>query len=201
MIVSEIMKLTQLLTRYDYTRTFQISIMKDKLVRTPFNETAFHNKVHEHYLGYQGELQKITDKKSEIFIQVNYFGSVLDDVMEFFLKTDQARGMKPHQIIDILFQKGILVDDQARNANKVLKIRNLFAHNYDSPHMMRNVAEMINKMKFELTDFPILPGHTEDSIKELMEKTISKWDVHQKLDFFIHDVVMDIENKAIFMKD
>ena len=175
--------------------------MKDKLVRTQFDETVFHDKVHEHYLGYQGELQICTDKKSEIFIQVNYFHSVLDDIMEFLLKTDQARGLKPHQIIRILFEKGILDDAEAKNANKINKIQNLFTHQYDSPHMLRNVAEIVNKIEIEFTDFPIIPGHTDDSLKELMENAVAKWDMYQKLDFIIHGLVSDIEKKSLFMKD
>ena len=80
---------------------------------------AFDDKINECYLGYMGELQKTTDKKSELFIQVNYFHSCLDDAMEFLLKTDQARGLKPHQIIRILFEKGILDDTEAKKANKI----------------------------------------------------------------------------------
>lgn len=169
--------------------------MKDKLERTPFDETAFHDKVHEHYLGYQGELQKNTDEKLELFIQVNYFHSCLDDAMEFLLKTDQARGLKPHQIIRILFEKGILDDTEAKNANKINKIRNLFAHQYDSPHMIRNAAEIINKIKIELTDISPITGHSTVSVKELMENEMTKWDMYQKLDFLIHELVRGMEKK------
>jgi len=175
--------------------------MKDKLERIPFSQDAFENKVHEYYLGYMGELQKTTDKKSELFIQVNYFHSCLDDAMEFLLKTDQARGLKPHQIIRILFEKEILDDDEAKNANKINKIRNLFAHQYDSPHMIRNIAEIINKIGIELTNVPAMPGHTTDSVKELMENTIAKWDMYQKLDFIIQDLVISMKNKIYRMKN
>ncbi len=175
--------------------------MKDKLERVPFSQDIFNDKVHERYLGYMGELQKTADKKSELFIQVNYFHSCLDDAMEFLLKTDQARGLKSHQIIRILFEKGILEDVEAKNANKINKIRNLFAHQYDSPHMIRNAAEIINKIEIELTDFPPMIGHTTASIKELMGNAMAKWDMYQKLDFLIHDLVMNMENKVILMKD
>lgn len=175
--------------------------MKDKLERVPFSQDAFDDKVHEHYLGYMGELQKTTDKKSELFIQVNYFHNCLDDAMEFLLKTDQARGLKPHQIIRILFEKGILDDVKAKNANKINKIRNLFAHQYDSPHMIRNAAEIINKIKIELTDVPPMAGHSTSSVKELMENTMAKWDMYQKLDFLIRNLVTNMENKIILMKN
>ncbi len=175
--------------------------MKEKLERVPFSQDIFNDKVHERYLGYMGELQKTTDKKLELFIQVNYFHSCLDDAMEFLLKTDQVRGLKPHQIIRILFEKGILEDVEAKNANKINKIQNLFAHQYDSPHMIRNAAEIINKIEIELTDFPPMTGHTTASIKELMENAMAKWDMYQKLDFLIHDLVMNMENKVILMKD
>jgi hypothetical protein len=174
--------------------------MKDKIERTPFDETAFHDKVHEHYLGYRGELQICTDKKSELFIQVNYFHSVLDDAMEFLLKTDQARGLKPHQIIRILFEKEILDDVEAKNANKITKIRNLFAHPSDSPHMLRNVAEIINKIEIESMDSPPMTGHTTASTKEIVENPVAKWDMYQKLDFLIHDLTMNVENKVISKK-
>ena len=174
--------------------------MKDKIERTPFDETAFHDKVHEHYLGYQGELQICTDEKLELFIQVNYFHSVLDDAMEFLLKTDQARGLKPHQIIRILFEKEILDDAEAKNANKITKIRNLFAHPSDSPHMLRNVAEIINKIEIESIDSPPVIGHTTVSTKEIVENPVAKWDMYQKLDFLIHDLTMNVGNKVISKK-
>ena len=173
--------------------------MKDKLERTPFDETAFHDKVHEHYLGYQGELQKNTDEKLELFIQVNYFHSCLDDAMEFLLKTDQARGLKPHQIIRILYEKGILEESDAINANKINKIRNLFAHDYDSPHMMRNAAEIINKIKIDVPVVDIIPSLATASNVELMKEQMSKWDMYQRLDFIIHSLVSDMENKVLFM--
>ena len=69
--------------------------MKDKLVRTPFDIDVYGKKVKERWEGYEGELQRTTDKKSELFIQVNYFHSCLDDAMEFLLKTDLARGIHP----------------------------------------------------------------------------------------------------------
>jgi len=175
--------------------------MKDKLEKVPFSQDAFDDKVHDHYLGYMGELQICTDKKLELFIQVNYFHSCLDDAMEFLLKTDQARGLKPHQIIRILFEKGILDDAEAKNANKINKIRNLFAHQYDSPHMIRNAAEIINKIKIELTGFSPMIGHSTASVKELMENEMAKWDMYQKLDFLIHELVRNMENKVILMKD
>lgn len=175
--------------------------MREKRVRTPFDESTFHEKSQEYFLGYMGELQKSTDKKSEIFIQVNYFGTILDNTMEYLLKTDQARGIKPHQIIDILFEKGILDNTDAINANKIIKIRNLFAHQKDSPHMVRNVAEIVNKIEIELNDIPVMAGHTTDSVKELMENTMAKWDIYQKLDFVIRDLVMGIKNKVRLMKN
>ena len=153
--------------------------MKEKRIRTPFDESAFHEKSQEYFLGYMGELQKTTDKKLEVFIQVNYFGTVLDNTMEYLLKTNQARGIKPHQIIDILFEKGILDNADAINANKIIKIRNLFAHQEDSPHMVRNVAEIVNKIEIELKNIPTMAGHTTDSVKELMENTMTKWDIYQ----------------------
>lgn len=175
--------------------------MKEKRIRTPFDESSFHDKVQEYFLGYMGELQKTREKKLEVFIQVNYFGAVLDNTMEYLLKTDQARGVKPHQIIEILFEKRILDNADAINANKIIKIRNLFAHQKDSPHMIRNVAEIINKIKIELKDVPIMAGHTTASVKELMENEIAKLDMYQKLDFVIRDLVRHIENKIHLMKD
>lgn len=173
--------------------------MKDKLERTPFDETAFHDKVHEHYLGYQGELQKNTDEKLELSIQVNYFHSCLDDAMEFLLKTDQARGLKPHQIIRILYEKGILEESDAINANKINKIRNLFAHDYESPHMMRNAAEIINKIKIETPVVDVIPSLATASNVEFLKEQISKWNMHQRLDFIIHGLVSNMENKILFM--
>jgi len=175
--------------------------MKEKRVRTPFDESIFHEKSQEYFLGYMGELQKTTDKKLEIFIQVNYFGTVLDNTMEYLLKTNQARGIKPHQIIDILFEKGILDNTDAVNANKIIKIRNLFSHQEDSPHMLRNIAEIINKIEIELNDIPSRTGHTTDSVKELMETTMAKWDMYQKLDFLIHELVISMESKVRLMKN
>ena len=175
--------------------------MKDKLERAPFSQDTFDDKVQECYLEYMGELQKTTDKKLELFIQVNYFHSCLDNAMEFLLKTDQGRGVKPHQIIRILFEKGILDDVKAKNANKINKIRNLFAHQNNSPHMIRNAAEIINKIEIELSDFPPMAGHSTASVKELMESVMTKWDMYQKLDFLIHDLVTNMKNKVILMKD
>ena len=175
--------------------------MKEKRVRTPFDESAFHEKSQEYFLGYMGELQRSTDKKLEVLIQVNYFGTVLDNTMEYLLKTNQARGIKPHQIIDILFEKEILDNADAINANKIIKIRNLFAHQEDSPHMIRNISEIINKIEIVLKDIPPMTGHTTDSVKELMGIEMAKWDIYQKLDFIIHDLVMGMENKVRSMKD
>ena len=175
--------------------------MKEKRVRTPFDESAFHEKSQEYFLGYMGELQRSTDKKLEVLIQVNYFGTVLDNTMEYLLKTNQARGIKPHQIIDILFEKEILDNADAINANKIIKIRNLFAHQEDSPHMIRNIAEIINKIEIVLKDIPPMTGHTTDSVKELMGIEMAKWDIYQKLDFITHDLVMGMENKVRSMKD
>jgi hypothetical protein len=174
--------------------------MKDKLVRTPFDQDAFDDKVYDHYLGYQGELQICTDKKSEIFIQVNYFHSVLDDAMEYLLKTKHARNsMKPQQIIKILFDKGVLEEKEAKDAIKINKIRNFFTHGYDTPSIIPNAKEIIEKMEIEFTDFPPMIGHTTVSVKELMENTVAKWGMYQKLDFIIHDLVMDIENKILYV--
>jgi len=44
-------------------------------------------------------------------------------------------------------------------------------------------------------------GHSTVSVKELMENAMAKWDMYQKLDFLIHDLVTNMENKVILMKD
>lgn len=156
-----------------------------KQTRTPFDESEFHDKVQVYFLEYMGELQKTTDKKSEIFIQVNYFNTVLNNAMEYLLKTNKARGIKPHQIIDILFERKIINNTDAINANKIIKIKNLYSHQNDSPHMMRNVAQIINKIE--------LKDQTNHSTKELNENT--EWDIYQKLDLIIYDLIGNIQNK------
>ena len=176
--------------------------MKDKVVRASFVESDFHNKVHDNYLGYIGELQLCKDKKYEIFIQENYFHSVLDDAMEFLLKTPHARnGMKSQQIIRILFDREVLSEKDAKSAVKINKIRNFFAHGYDTPNIIHNAEEMIKKIKLELTDFSSIPGNDDVSVKELMEKACTEWDMYQKLDFVIHGLVIDIKNKVLFIKN
>ena len=43
-------------------------------------------------------------------------------------------------------------------------------------------------------------GHTTASTKEIMENPVAKWDMYQKLDFLIHDLAMNVENKVISKK-
>ena len=181
---------------------FSISCMKEKLVRTPFDQNTFEDKVHERYLGYMGELQRCADKKLELFIQVNHFQSILEDSMEFLLKTDQGRGgMKTKKIIRILFERGILDEKDAKVAIKITQIRNFFSHESDTPNIQADAEKIINKIEIDIPTIPPLLNFPETDIKELMKKTISEWDMYQKLDFIIHGLVLGIENKVHFLKD
>lgn len=164
--------------------------MKEKLIRTPFDYNVYEEKVHERWLGYQGELQKCTDKKSEIFIQVNYFHSVLDDVMEFLLKSAHARGsVYPKSAIKVLFDKEILSEYGAKSANKLNKIRNLFSHDYHNPNIQPNAEKIIKSITIELTNLGIVLDETSDM------------DNYEKLNLLVFDLIIDIETYIRNHKD
>ena len=175
--------------------------MKDKLVITPFSQDAFDDRVKKRWEGYNGELQRTTDKKLELFIQVNYFHSCLDDAMEFLLKTDQARGMHPKKIIRILFERGILEDKDAKDAMKINQIRNFFAHDYHNPNIQDDAKKIINKMEMEIPGLTVQPDGTFSDHSELVKQMEESFDMYQKLDFIIHGLTMDMKNKVLFMKD
>jgi hypothetical protein len=175
--------------------------MKDKLVRTPFDIDAYEKKVKERWEGYEGELQRTTDKKSELFIQVNYFHSCLDDAMEFLLKTDLARGIHPKKVIRILFEKSILEDKDAKDAIKINQIKNFFAHDHHKPNIQSDAEKIINKMKIEILGLTVQPDGTFTDYSKLVEEMEESFDMYQKLDFIIHNLTRDIEHKVIFMKD
>jgi uncharacterized protein YutE (UPF0331/DUF86 family) len=164
--------------------------MKEELVRTPFDHNVYEDKVYERWLGYQGELQKCTDKKSEIFIQVNYFHSILDDAMEFLLKSSHARGgIHPKSAIKILFDRGILSKSGAKSASKLNKIRNFFAHDYNNPDIQSNAEKIIKSISIELTHLGIVLDET------------SPIDYYEKLNFIIMDYVIDLETHIRDHKD
>ena len=163
--------------------------MKDKLVRIPYDQNVFEDGVKERWEGYVGELQQTTDKKLELFIQVNYFHSVLDDVMEFLLNTDQARGIPPKKIIRILFERGIVNDKEAKNAMKLNQIKNLFAHDYDNPKIQSESEKIINKIKLNLSQ------------ESISEEIITSWDIYQKLNFIVWGIVSTLENFTLNLKN
>ena len=163
--------------------------MKDKLVRIPYDQNVFEGGVKERWEGYVGELQRTTDKKLELFIQVNYFHSVLDDVMEFLLNTDQARGIPPKKIIRILFERGIVNDKEAKDAMKLNQIKNLFVHNYDNPKVQSESEKIINKIKLNLSQ------------ESISEEIITSWDMYQKLDFIVWDIVSTLEDFTLNSKN
>jgi hypothetical protein len=171
----------------------------DELV--PFDKEVFGNKVHERYLGYQGELQRSTDKKTELFIQLNYFQSCLEDSMEYLLKTDESRDIPQGTIIRILSARGILTSKQAKDAMKINKIRNIFAHTFDAPSLKTKVKEKIEQIKQDPTMGHIAPDRLHHPTPEQMQKNYDGWNAFQKLDFIIHDLIMNIEFNVLNSKD
>ena len=166
----------------------------------PFDKESFGNKVHEQYLGYQGELQKTTDKKTELFIQLNYFQSCLEDSMEYLLKTDEARDIPQGTIIRILSARGILTSIRAKDAMKINKIRNICAHNFHDPSLETKAKEKIEEVKQDF-DRSIQYGSPHHPTPEQMQKQYDDWDMFQKLDFIIHDLLMDIEFHMLNSED
>ena len=167
----------------------------------PFDKESFGNKVHEQYLGYQGELQKTTDKKTELFIQLNYFQSCLEDSMEYLLKTDEARDIPQGTIIRILSARGILTSIHAKDAMKINKIRNICAHNFHDPSLETKAKEKIEGVKQDFTKSNILYDGPYHPTPEQMQKYYDDWDVFQKLDFIIHDLLLDIEFNMLNLED
>jgi hypothetical protein len=171
--------------------------MKDKLVRTPFSQDAFEDGVKERWEGYQGELQRTSDKKLELFIQVNYFHSCLDDSMEYLLKTDQARGMHPKKVVRILFERGAIEDKDAKDAMKINQIKNFFAHDDHNPNIQSDAEKIINKMEIEMPIIPPMSDSPHLADNEQMREQLSKWNMHQKLDWIIHGLVVNMKNKVL----
>lgn len=162
--------------------------MKDKLVRTSFDQDAFEVRMHDHWLGYVGELDRCSDKKSEIFIEVNYFHSVLDDAMEFLLKTNQGRGFQPKKVIRIMFERGVLSEKEAKVAIKINQIRNIFAHEYDTPKIESSAENIINKIELVFPE----PNIISDSVNE--------WNMYQRLNHIVFSMTQDISMKIMKIK-
>lgn len=169
--------------------------MKDKRVRTPFDQDVFEIRMHERWEGYQGELQRTTDKKSELFIQINYFHSVLDDAMEFLLKTHQARGMPTKKVIQILFEREILEDKDAKDAMKINQIRNFFAHDHHNPNIENDAEKIIKKMKIEIPGLTVQPDGTFTDHSDLIKEMEESFDIYQKLNHIVFSITNDIEVK------
>ena len=167
----------------------------------PFDKEVFGNKVHERYLGYQGELQRTTDKKTELSIQLNYFQSCLEDSMEYLLKTEESRGIPQGTIIRILSARGILTSIRAKDAMKINKIRNICAHTFHDPSLEIKVKEKIEEIKQDFTRGFISYDGPYRPTSEQMQKHYDSWDVFQKLDFIIRDLIMDIEFNVLNSED
>ena len=167
----------------------------------PFDKEVFGNKVHERYLGYQGELQRTTDKKTELSIQLNYFQSCLEDSMEYLLKTEESRGIPQGTIIRILSARGILTSIRAKDAMKINKIRNICAHTFHDPSLETKVKEKIEEIKQDFTRGHIPHDSIHHPTPEQMQKHYDSWDVFQKLDFIIRDLIMDIEFNVLNSED
>jgi hypothetical protein len=167
----------------------------------PFDKEVFGNKVHEQYLGYHGELQRTTDKKTELFIQLNYFQSCLENSMEYLLKTEEARGIPQGTIIRILSARGILTSIRAKDAMKINKIKNICAHSFHDPSLETKVKEKIEEIKQDFTRSNITYDSPHHPTPEQMQKYYDNWDMFQKLDFIIHDLLMDIEFNILNLED
>ena len=167
----------------------------------PFDKEVFGNKVHERYLGYRGELQRTTDKKTELFIQLNYFQSCLEDSMEYLLKTEEARDIPQGTIIRILSAREILTSIQAKDAMKINKIRNICAHNFHDPSLETKAKEKIEEVKQDFTRGCILYDGPHHPTPEQMQKYYHGWDMFQKLDFIIHDLILNIKFNVLNSKD
>ncbi|QMU53632.1 MAG: hypothetical protein GKS07_01110 [Nitrosopumilus sp.] len=166
-----------------------------------FDKEVFGNKVHEQYLGYRGELQRTTDKKTELFIQLNYFQSCLEDSMEYLLKTDKSRDIPQGTIIRILFARGIITPTQAKNAMKINKIKNICAHNFHDPSFENKAKEKIDEVKPDFTGGYILYDGPHRPTLEQMQKYYDGWNMFEKLNFIIHDLILNIEFNVSNLED
>ncbi len=176
--------------------------MKERLDEVvQFDREVFRNKVHERYLGYQGELQRTTDQKSELFIQLNYFQSCVEDSMEYLLKTEEARDIPQGTIIRILSARGILTSICAKNAMKVNKIRNICTHTFHDPSLNTKVKEKIEEIKQDFSMGDIRHNRPYRPTPEQMQKQYDNWDMFQKLDFIICNLIAVIEFNVLSSKD
>ena len=166
-----------------------------------FDKEVFGNKVHERYLGYHGELQRSTDKKTELFIQLNYFQSCLEDSMEYLLKTEEARDIPQGTIIRILSARGILTSKQAKDAMKINKIRNITAHTLDAQSLKTKVKEKIAQIKQDFTVSNITHDSLHRLTPEQMQKNYDVWSQFQKLDFIIHDLILNVRFNVLNLED
>lgn len=145
--------------------------MKDKLVRIPFDQVAFEKTVHDRWEGYQAELMICEDKKSQLFIQVNYFQSCLNNAMEFLLKSRHGRhAVPPKSAIKILFDLGVLSEQTSKVAAKLNKIRNSLAHDYHNPNAKAEAEKTIQEIVFDLDVPPVKIQLDENSHLDKYEK-------------------------------
>jgi hypothetical protein len=171
----------------------------DKVI--PFDKEIFGSKVHERYLGYQGELQRSTDKKTELFIQLNYFQSCLEDSMEWLLKTEESRDIPQGTIIRILSARGILTSKQAKDAMKIKKIRNISTHASHDPPLKTKVKEKIDGIKQDFSSGHTIHDSPHHPTPEQMQKNYDGWNAFQKLDFIIHDLTMNVGFNVLNLED
>jgi len=167
-----------------------------------FDPVAFGDRVHERYEEYQGELINTKDKKAEIFLQVSYFQSCLQDSMELMLQTEKARRIPPKTIVNILAARGVLSEQDAKDAVKIIKIRNLFAHGYHEKSIESQAEKIIGTIKLQFPENKI-KNKGDELLNIWNEKLINEgeeWDWYQRLDYICFNLIFELETNVLFLE-